>query len=198
MHVRRAVAGESGSVSWLVERLSPLLAAQASWRLGPLLRPLYDPEDLVSDAWLRLLPELGGLPPRDGRFTPVVLRFLSTAILNRVNNLVKKHLRSGSPAAPAAGLPDDAEAGPLAAIPADVTGAVSAAVRQERHRTVAEAIDALGPQDREIVILRGVEQRANATVAELLGIAPEAAAMRYHRALKRLRDRLPGSAFDEL
>lgn len=188
-HVRRAAVGDQASISWLVERLSPVLVAQASWRLGPNLRRHTDPEDLVSDAWLRLLPKLHELPPRDGRYTPVLLRFLATTILNRVNFLVKKHLRRSQEPVPES---------VLEGIPAEMTGVVTSAVRHEHRAQVAEALAELGPQDQEIVLLRGIEQRENLTVAELLHLAPPAAAMRYHRALKRLRERLPGSIFDEL
>jgi RNA polymerase sigma factor (sigma-70 family) len=198
IQVRRAIAGDASSVGWLAERLSPVLVAQASWRLGPLLRPHYDPEDLVADAWLRLLPHLPELSPRDGRFSPVVLRFLATAIVNRVNNLVKRHLRRKE----TAGTPDSkapsSEPSPFEQVSADVTGAITAAMKREQHHAVAAAIEELDPKDREIVMLRGIEQRSNSTVAELLGITADAAAMRYHRALARLRARLPGSVFDEI
>ena len=41
-----------------------------------------------------------------------------------------------------------------------------------------------------IDLLRGIEQNSNQTVGVLLGISAQAVAMRYHRALKRLREKL--------
>ena len=67
LHVRRAADGDSESLGWVVARLSPLLLAQADYRLGPVLRSLYDPEDLVNDTWIVALPRLPELPARDGR-----------------------------------------------------------------------------------------------------------------------------------
>lgn len=57
---------------------------------------------------------------------------------------------------------------------------------------------ALEGQDREILVLRGIEQYRNQTVAKQLGLSPQAVAMRFSRALDRLRERLPGSVFEEL
>jgi RNA polymerase sigma factor (sigma-70 family) len=198
VHVRRAALGDQSSVTWLIERLTPVLVAQAAWRLGPNLRRHCDPEDLVSEAWLRLLPRLPELPPRDGRYTPVLLRFLSTTILNRVNVLVKKHLRRIGAAPEGARAREGATDAHLETLRADITGIVTAAVRREQYAEVAGALAELGPRDQEIVFLRGIEQRENRTVAELLKLTPDATAMRYHRALKRLRARLRDSVFDNL
>jgi RNA polymerase sigma-70 factor (ECF subfamily) len=198
-HVRRAIAGDPVSLGWLVERLSPALLAQAAWRLGPTLRRHYEPEDLVGDVWLRTLPRLPDLPARDGRHTPVLLRFLATTTLNVVNNLAKKHLRRGRQDL----VPDPPQSGgtapdPAASLEATVTDAVTAAIRNERRRALDASLAALDPKDLEVIMLRGIEQRSNETTAALLGITPAAVAMRYHRALARLREQLPGSVFHEI
>lgn len=189
-HVRRSIAGETDSTEWLVARLSPYLVAQARWRLGGLIGRSCDPEDLVQEAWLVALPRLGELTPRDGRLTPVLLRFLATTILHRTNNLARQELRRPGSV--------HSTTEPLASeLSAAVTGIVSAAIREERRQTVLLAIDELEPMDREVLLLRGVEQRSGATTAELLGITIDAVAMRFARARERLRARLPDSLFDE-
>jgi len=188
--LRAALAGEEASLGWLVARLSPLLVAQARWRLGPLLGRAYDPEDLVQDVWLVALPRLPSLAPRDGRLTPVLLRFLATTILQRINNLVRQELRRPGE------LCATATAG--SEVAASVTGIVSAAIRGERRQIVLAAIDALDAVDREVLLLRGVEQRSGRTTAELLGISVDAVTMRYRRARDRLCAQLPDALFDEL
>ncbi len=196
LHVRRAIDGDLEATGWLVERLSPWLLAQAGWRLGPALRRLYDPEDLVADAWAVALPRLPELPARDGRHAPVLLRFLATAITHRVNNLVKKHLRTAHAGdAPA---PAESATAALARLPAPIAGIVTAAVRHEARDRVHAALEDLEAVDREIILLRAIEQCENRTVAPLLGITPEAAAMRYMRALRRLKERLPGTILEEI
>lgn len=189
LFLQAAIEGDRDSLSWLVAHLSPLLLAQARWRLGANLARTCDPEDLVQEAWLVALPRLRELRPRDGRATPVLLRFLATTILNRVNNLARDALRRGT-----AGASD-----PAAIDPSDQrTGVVTAAVRAEQRRQLLTTIDALEPIDRDVLLLRGVEQRSQATTAELLGIEGAAVAMRFSRALGRLREHLPGSLLDDL
>ena len=47
----------------------------------------------ATTVWVVALPRLPELPPRDERHTPVLLKFLSTTLLYRINNLVQKHIR---------------------------------------------------------------------------------------------------------
>ena len=187
--LQAAVDGDGASLGWLVAHLSPLLVAQARWRLQGTLARAVEPEDLVQDAWLVALPRLRELVPRAGRRTPVLLRFLATTIVHRVNNLARELLRRGPVGAPSVG-PE--------ASPDPHTGVVTAAVRAEQRRQLLATIDALEPIDREVLLLRGVEQRSQATTAELLGIRGDAVAMRFARALDRLRAQLPASLCDDL
>ena len=52
--------------------------------------------------------------------------------------------------------------------------------------------------DREIILLRGIEELSTKSVAMLLELSPDAVYKRYRRALQKLRARLPGSVFDEI
>ena len=197
LHVQRAVAGERDSVDWLVRRFTPLLMAQAEYRLGAVLRRHVEPEDLVDDVWARVLPRLRGIAPHHGpgsRTTPVVLQVLSTTLLNRVRDLYDKHV-TGKPGVVDVTAASTSEA-PVE-LAADETGVVSAAVRRERQGAMQMALAALAPADREVVILRGIEQRSNQQVALLLGIAPDAASMRYRRALDRLRAAIPDAVLED-
>ncbi len=190
LHVQRARAGDADSLAWMVARFSPLLLAQARYRLGPRLAARVDPEDVVQDVWATALPRLGGLALRDGRATPVLLRFLSTTLLHRVNNL----LRRAATAAAVTGPLDEEGAQPA-------TGTAGPATRvadREAARRVLRAIDELGERDRELVVLRGIEQLDNDVVARQLDISANAASQGYRRALDRLRARLPESAFADL
>jgi RNA polymerase sigma-70 factor (ECF subfamily) len=188
-HVHRAREGDAESLAWLVARLTPLLCLQASYRLPGELGRLYDPEDIVNDVWLAVIPKLSTLGDRDGRWTPVLLKYLGTAVLRRVNQLFRKHLL-GKPVE-----------GPLPADPslsAHITGALTRAAGSEVKAALDEAIGKLTPREREIVVLRGIEQVANETAAELLGEKSSTVAMRYLRALEKLRGLVPGSVFEEL
>src|SRR5262245_3802816 len=76
-----------------------------------------------------------------------------------------------------------------------LTSPTEAAVRAERVLRLQEALNALDPLDREVISLRHFEELSRAEAAQALGIAEEAAAKRYVRALKRLKEvlaRMPG------
>src|SRR5437763_5686845 len=63
----------------------------------------------------------------------------------------------------------------------------SAAVRQEMERKVQAAIGQLAEDDREIILMRYVEQLPNQDVAAALGLTEAAASMRCLRAVRRLQ-----------
>ncbi len=62
------------------------------------------------------------------------------------------------------------------------------AMREETARQLEQAVNGMEPIDREILTLRHFEQLSNKEVAEVLGIQPKAASIRYVRALTRLKD----------
>ena len=195
LHVHRAIDGDSESMSWLIARLNPLLIAQARWRLGPELRRTCDPADLVHEAWLVMLPRLDSLPPRDGRMTPVMLSFLSTTILRKAQNLLRREARRRVHSIDGIGGDDEAKAFDLGGPQSEV---ISAVIRREAGNQVRDALEELSEQDREVIVLRGIEQHDSDEVAEMLGLPRNSMYKRYTRALKRLRERLPDSVFGEL
>jgi len=195
LHVRRARDGERASIEWIVGRFTPLLLANARYQLRGVLGGLYEPEDLVQEVWLVALPRLAELPERGGRYTPVLLKFLSGILVNKVGNWLQKHVLAKSR--------PRAEAGagrPSAMLDAadPVTGIVTRLLRAEQKDAVLEALGELSQEDQDILVLRGVEQSSYAAIGVLLRVDPSVLPMRYHRALERLRKRLPGSVFEEL
>ena len=76
--------------------------------------------------------------------------------------------------------------------------ALSHVVAEERNGAVWSLLSELEAADREVLVLRGIEGRAHKEVGALLSISPENAMARWHRALKRLRARLPASVFEDL
>lgn len=185
VHVRRALTGDDGSLGWLVGHLNPLLLRAARYRLGPLAAGAHAAEDLVQDAWLVALPKLPSLTPRDGRWTPVLLRYLSTTILHRARNILRQQARRATHES-------------TSQRPSDLSGAVTRAMQRELSVEVDEALGKLSEDERAVVLLRGVEQHSNHDVGTMLGCSAEAVSKRYQRALARLRGLLPRSVFDEL
>ena len=191
-HLRGAIAGDLGALDHLVTRVTPLLLQAAAYRLRSLTGAGCEPMDLVQDVWLRLLPHLGQLQPRDGRLTPVLLAWLGTTLRRRSRDLLETALRRQAEIPIRGG--DEA----LPDVPAATRGVVSRVLARESLDAVGAAIETLPAADREIVLLRGIEQVPVVDVATLLGITAGAVRMRYHRALQSLRERVPHSIFDEL
>ncbi|MEZ6191549.1 MAG: sigma-70 family RNA polymerase sigma factor [Phycisphaerales bacterium] len=63
--------------------------------------------------------------------------------------------------------------------------------RDETGRQVREAVNALPQRDKEVLVLRYLEQMTVEEVAGALGLRANAVEVRLHRARKRLADRLP-------
>ncbi len=73
---------------------------------------------------------------------------------------------------------------------ADEMTPASAATFNELNRRFQEACQKLDDQDREVVFMRHFEQLSNSETATALQLSPQAASMRYLRAMRRLRDYL--------
>jgi RNA polymerase sigma-70 factor (ECF subfamily) len=74
----------------------------------------------------------------------------------------------------------------------------SAAIRQELYRHLESAMSNLDEPDRDMLLMRHLEQMSNQEVAAELGLSEAAASMRYLRAVRRLRALLePGDASSE-
>ena len=74
------------------------------------------------------------------------------------------------------------------------TSPSNAAIRMEQLEQMKKNLDGMSEMDREILVLRHMEQLSNGEVAHVLGIDKSAATKRYMRALKRLRDRITETA----
>jgi RNA polymerase sigma-70 factor (ECF subfamily) len=195
VHVHRAVAGNAASLAWIVQRFTPLLLAQADLRLGAVLRRHVDPEDLVADVWNVVLRRIGDLEAAEGRGAGAFVRYLGTTLLRRIRDLARLAAVRESGRRLAAGEPTEEDG--AAAGPADKDDVVASIIRSERRSSVRDALTTLPEQDREVLVLRGLEERPLEEVGLLIGCKPGTVAVRYHRALKRLRTQLPGSVYDE-
>ena len=191
LHVRRARRGEPTSVEWLIARFTPLLLGQARYRLGPGLRHVYEPVDLVNDVWAIVLPKLGKIEIEEAASASAIfVRFLATTLLNRFRNVLRSHMRKRRHGEPAS---VDVDA--LANL---TSGIVTRVVRMEATERVVDALGRLDETDRAVVVLRGVEQAPVREVGALLGLEPNTISVRYRRALERLREMLGPSVVDDL
>lgn len=64
----------------------------------------------------------------------------------------------------------------------------AATLRKEFQQRFYQALEQLEEDDRELILMRHVEQLSNSDIAQALGLSQPAAGMRHLRALRRLRE----------
>lgn len=194
LHMAAAKAGDIASLNWIVERFTPLLLAQARYRMAPALARYLDAEDIVQELWGLVLVRLPTLKTRDGRNTPVVMRFLSTSLVQMINSYARRHLARGG------AIQENITEGTLAALNphAEPAATISSIVRSELKNDVLQAIESLDAKDRQVIVLRSIECLSNKEAAEILTETTNAVSLRHNRALQKLRERLDQSIFDDL
>jgi len=201
-HVRRVKEGDQTSFKWVYEKFFPLLCVQAEYYLSelPSLRDFYDPEDIAQDAWVVAWPKLPDLSVRDGRATPVVVKFLSSTLAYRFGDLVKKHIRGKPPR-----LHETNEMdldGVLAQLPDRAPSAATTLAQHEAHSAVMsvvmKATRELGEDDYGLLVNRGLLQLSYHEIAAITGRTEGALRIQYGRVMKELRALLPQSLFAEL
>lgn len=193
VHLKRAVHGDRDSVGWLVAHFHPLVMAQVRLRVGDRVRP-EDVEDLANDVWVVALDRLADLEARDGRYAPVLVKFLGTTVLQSCNNYLRRRARRS---ARDGQRPPGDPAAQLAEVAIRTRGVVTVAAGREASRLIASCLENLDGDKREVLVLRVMEQRSNQEIAEILKIPPNTVAVRYRRALEALRSSLPKSLLDE-
>ena len=190
--------GDRQALSALLERHRDRLRRMVELRLDWRLQARIDASDILQDAFLEVATRLDEY--LRGPELPLFL-WLRLVVGQRLATVHRHHLgtqmrdagrevslyRDALPAASSAAL-----AGQLLG---RQTSPSQAAVRAEQVVRLQEALNTLDPVDREVLALRHFEQLTAAETSRVLDISEEAAAKRYIRALKRLKQilaRMPG------
>jgi RNA polymerase sigma-70 factor (ECF subfamily) len=190
---RRAAAGDRAAWNELLDRHRPRLRRMVALRMDRRLQARVDPSDVIQEAYLDATAGLGQYVERAELSFYLWLRWLTGM---KLNTLHRKHLGvKGRDAGREVSLDRGAMPGATsAALAAQLLGrqtsASEAAMRLERKARIQEALDAMDPLDREVLVLRHFEQLSNAETAQALGLQESAASKRYIRGLRRLKDAL--------
>jgi RNA polymerase sigma-70 factor (ECF subfamily) len=180
-------------------RLRKLVALRLDLRL----QGRVDPSDVIQEACadaVRRLPEYVNKP--DVTFY-LWLRFL---VGQRLHEAHRRHL--GAQARYAGrevslyrgAMPEATTAALAAQLMGKLTSPSVALLRAERKLRLQQALNAMDPIDREVLVLRHYEQLSNGEAAQVLGLDKSAASKRYARALIKLKDILasmPGGLDEE-
>jgi RNA polymerase sigma-70 factor (ECF subfamily) len=189
--IERARAGDRTALMALLARHRDRLRRMVEIRLDTRLQGRLDASDVVQEAFVEVTERLDEYI-HDPKL-PLFL-WLRLVVGERLVRLHRHHLGTQMRDAgrevslyPGA-LPAASSAALAAQLLGRHTSPTQAFVRAERILRVQEALNALDPVDREILSLRHFEELTAAEAARVLGIEESAAAKRYFRALKRLKD----------
>jgi RNA polymerase sigma-70 factor (ECF subfamily) len=179
----RLRAGDRGAFDELCARYRPGLRAFVEARLGGRFAGRVDASDVVQEALLEAHQRL----PDFLRRRPMPLRtWLWKTAYERLLKIRRHHGRARRAAGREIPWPDRSSL----LLVRDVLGRTSPSRRleeQELAQRVRRALAELGEADREVLLMRHVEQLPYEEVGHLLDLDPAAARQRYGRALLRLR-----------
>jgi RNA polymerase sigma-70 factor (ECF subfamily) len=189
--IERARAGDREALSALLTRHRDRLRRMVEMRLDTRLQARLDASDVVQEAFVEVVERLEEYL-RDPKL-PLFL-WLRLVVGERLMKLHRHHLGTqmrdaGREVSLFCGaLPAASSAALAAQLLGKHTSPTQAALRAERILRVQEALNTLDPVDREVLALRHFEELTAAETAQVLGIAESAAAKRYFRALRRLKE----------
>jgi RNA polymerase sigma factor (sigma-70 family) len=195
-HVRKAVQGDKGSLEWIVAHLDPFVEVQIRMRLKRGGGDPEDAKDLLSEVWIVALGKMSGLEPRDGRYAPVLMRFLATTAEFKCMEHVRKRNRRKGLEMEAPQLPEESGLPSMDGFPADTVGAVTRIYKNEVRQILGEAIEQLSEDKSQILVMRLLGGLSNSEIAEELSEKPNTISVRYRRALEELARVLPRSIFE--
>jgi RNA polymerase sigma-70 factor (ECF subfamily) len=191
-----AAAGDEIALQRLLDRHREPLLRMIAVRLDRRLSARLDPSDVVQEALAdagRKLQEYARERPLP--FYPWLRRLASERLALAHRRHIKVTGRSVCLERLATPQPSDGSNLLLInRLAASGTSPSASYRRQELRRRVRGALDALGEVDREVLVLRYLEDLPFAEVATVLGITENAAKVRHFRALERMRKLMDGES----
>jgi RNA polymerase sigma-70 factor (ECF subfamily) len=199
--VRKAVGGDRAAIEALFARHRAQLTRMIAVRLDPRLKGRLDPSDIVQDVLVeasqKMAAELAG---NSVEFYP----WLRGLAWDRLCRLHRHHVatrkRSVAREEPfeTAEVDDKSVLKLAECIAASGVGPGSQVMHNELRRRVRAALTRLPDKDREIIVLRFLEQLSTKDAADVLGISLTAAKSRQLRAITRLQDLLGDLSSEKL
>jgi RNA polymerase sigma-70 factor, ECF subfamily len=190
--VAQASAGDLAAREQLLVRHRARLRQMIASRLDRRLAARVDPSDVVQEA----LAEAAGKLSDYLRFRPLPFYpWLRQLAWQRLVDLHRRHVRAKSRSVTR----EEGQALPLAdesavqladRLLAREMGPMSLLLQAELHCRVRRVLETLPDHDREVLVLRHLEQLSTKEMAAVLEISESAVKMRHVRALERFRDEL--------
>ena len=185
-----AKAGTAGAVDDLLGQFRDPLRKVIGLRLDPVLARRVDASDIVQDVLLEANQRLTEYLKKPDMPFHLWLRHLAQDRIidtHRRHRLAQRRSVDREQPINRPAWADDSATSLVAQLVDSERTPATNAIQEELARKLTAAVNELGDDDREIILLRHHEQMANQDVATLLGLTEAAASMRYLRALRRLR-----------
>jgi RNA polymerase sigma-70 factor (ECF subfamily) len=183
-------SGDREALSLLFSQQWDRLWRIVNFRMDRRLLGRVDPDDVLQEAYLAAASRLEHYN-QDSSLLPLV--WVRMILLQTLTDIHRHHLGAQMRDAGreidhhGCQYPQTTAVSLAALLVGNLTSPSQAAVRAEVLEQVEQAIALMEPLDREVLALRHFEELGNNEVAEVLGIQPKAASIRYIRALKRLK-----------
>jgi RNA polymerase sigma-70 factor, ECF subfamily len=187
--LEQARQGDTAARNQLLARHRSRLRKMVAWRLDRRLAVRVEPSDVVQE----VLDEANRKLERYLREQPLpFLPWLRQLAWEHLVTLHRRHIhaqkRSVSREEPGVlGLPDESAAELASRLVDSASGPLQHLLRQELRQRIRAALARLPEHDREVLVLRNLEELSVADTAQVLGISPGAVKVRHLRALRRLR-----------
>jgi RNA polymerase sigma-70 factor (ECF subfamily) len=192
--IRDASQGDAEAMRRLLDRHRERLRRMISLRLDSRLRARVDASDVVQET----LADAAAKFCNYARERPLPLYpWLHRLAVERLAAVHRKHRRAEARSVAREQIggftwPDSSARLLVERLTATDTTPGHALIRNERRRLLHVALAALAPPDREVLVMRYLEELTFPEIAAILGIGEGAAKMRHLRALKRIRTLMGG------
>lgn len=189
--IRKAANGDQQAAQTLLEHHRSRLRRLVSVRLDNRMQSRVDRSDVVQETIIEAARRLPEYLEREPIPFFAWLRQIAT---ERLNKLHRRHVvaqkRSVTREVPNPA-PGDRSSRLLARhLLASGTSPSGRVLEDERRKRLEAALDTLGDNDREVLILRHLEQLSVAEISAVLGISETAVKSRHFRAIHRLHELL--------
>ncbi len=183
--LRRVHDGDNDALQKLLETQRDYLRRLVDLRMENELRGRVDPSDVVQETLIVISRRVDDFIVRQ----PTSFRlWVRRKAIERLIEVRRKHLADKRSVRRELKLSD---ASSMAVARGFMAGLPNRSLeRREMVNRVRGAIEELGELDREVILLRHVEELSNHEVAEILDIDPDTASKRYGRAVRRLATKM--------
>jgi RNA polymerase sigma-70 factor (ECF subfamily) len=175
---------DMGTLAELLQQYRKRLLEMVERRLDPALRARIDPEEILSDAFLKARSQWGWI--RDHPDRPRY-PWLYRLVLDCLIDAWRRHHRGSRDVDRDIPFPERSSICLAFNLVSPGTTPTAEARRRELEVQMKQALSLLKETDRQILWIRHYDDLTFGEAAEVLGIAENAATLRYVRALKRLK-----------